>query len=112
MQGWAAKVACIRGILGSENEIDGVTGCTSVEGSSESDCESGATLDGHDICANKLTMAVAYASSWRSRLEFTQVCTEAMGALGEDKAKVRIFAASEYGQSAEVLKGILRHILI
>jgi hypothetical protein len=41
---------------------------------------------------------------WSSRLEFTQVCTEAMATL------VRIFAASEHGQSAELLKGILRHI--
>jgi hypothetical protein len=59
---------------------------------------------------NKLTTAVAYASSWSFRLEFTQVCTEAMGALREEKQKVRIFAASEHGQSAEVLKGTLRNI--
>jgi hypothetical protein len=94
--------------LGSENESDGVTGCTSVESSSESkvgllDSENRATLDGHDVCVNKLTTSVAYASGLSSWLEFVQVCTEAMGALGEDKPKVRIFAASEHGQSAEVL---------
>jgi hypothetical protein len=33
-----------------------------------------------------------------------------MGVLLEDKPEVRVFAASEHGQSTEVLKGILRHI--
>jgi hypothetical protein len=84
MQRWTAKVDSIRSRLGSENEFDGITGCGSVESSSESkvgllDSENGATLDGCGVCANKLTTAVAYASSWSSRLEFTQVCTEAMG---------------------------------
>jgi hypothetical protein len=40
----------------------------------------------------------------------TQVCTEAMGALDEDKHEVTTFAVSEHGQRTEVLKGILRHI--
>jgi hypothetical protein len=35
-----------------------------------------------------------------------------MRALGESKPKVRIFTCSEHGQSAEILKGILRHIEI
>jgi hypothetical protein len=35
-----------------------------------------------------------------------------MGALGEDKLEVRIFTTSDCGPSAEVLKGILRHIEI
>jgi hypothetical protein len=110
-----AKVDSIRSRLGSENELDGVTGCSSIESSSESkvgllDSENGATLDGDDVCANKLTTTVAYASSWSSWLEFTQVCTEVMGALWEDKSEVRIFTASEHRQSTEVLKGILRHI--
>jgi hypothetical protein len=92
MQGWTAKVDSIRSRLGSENEFDGVTGCTSVESSSESevgllDSENRATLDGHDVCTNKLTTAVAYASGRSSRLEFTQICAEAMRALGEDRPK-------------------------
>jgi hypothetical protein len=33
-----------------------------------------------------------------------------MGALGEDKSEMRIVAVDEHGQSAEILKGILRHI--
>jgi hypothetical protein len=115
MQGWTAKVDSIRSRLGSENEFDGITGCSSVKSSSESkvgllDSESGATLDGSDVCANKQTTAVAYASSWIFRLELTQMCTEAMGALREDKPEVRIVAASEHGQRTGVLKGILRHI--
>jgi hypothetical protein len=109
-----AKVDSIRSRLGSESEFDGVTDCTSFESSSESklgllESENRATLDGHDVCTNELMTAVAYASSWSSRLVFTQVCTRAMGALGEGEAKVRIFAAIEHGQRAEVLKGILRH---
>jgi hypothetical protein len=69
MQRWTAKVDSIRSRLGSENEFDGITGCSSVENSSESkvglfDSDNGATLDGYDVCANKLTTAVAYASSW------------------------------------------------
>jgi hypothetical protein len=110
MQGCTAKVDSIRSILGSKNEFDGVTGCSSVKSSNESkvgsfDSENGATLDGYDVCVNKLTTVVAYASSWSSRLKFTQVCTEAMEALVEDKPKVRVFAFSKHGQSRDVLKG-------
>jgi hypothetical protein len=43
------------------------------------------------------------------RLEFAQVRAEAMGALGEDKSEMRIVTVNEHGQSAEILKGILRH---
>jgi hypothetical protein len=101
MQGWAAKVDSFRARLGSENEFDGVTGCTSVESSSKSkvsllDSEDAVTLDGRDECANKLKTAVVYTSSWSPRLEFTQVCMEEMGALEEDKVKVQIFAVSEH----------------
>ncbi len=35
-----------------------------------------------------------------------------MGALGEDKSEVQIVTVDEHGQSAEILKGILRHIEI
>jgi hypothetical protein len=44
------------------------------------------------------------------RLEFTKVCAETMRALKKDKSKVRFFTPSEHGRSAEILKGILRHI--
>jgi hypothetical protein len=103
------KIYSIRSRLGKENEFDGV------ESSSESkvgllDSANGATLDGYDVCVNKLTTAVAYASSWSSRLEFTHVSTEAMEALGEDKPDVRLYVVSKHGQSTEVLKGILRHV--
>jgi hypothetical protein len=69
-----------------QNEFDGITGCSSVESSSESkvgllDSENRATLDRYDLSTNKLKTAVAYASSWSSRLEFTQEISEAMGAL-------------------------------
>jgi hypothetical protein len=46
------------------------------------DGENGATMNRHG--ADELTAAVAYASGW-VRLEFAQVCTEAMGT-GEDKS--------------------------
>jgi hypothetical protein len=96
-----ARLAAMGSSAESKAGCDGVTSCTSVESSSESkvgllDSEDGATLDGHDICANKLKTAVAYGSSWSSWPEFTQVCTEAMGALGEGKPIVRVFAASEH----------------
>jgi hypothetical protein len=117
MQRWATKVDSIGARLGSENEVDGVTSCTSVESSGESefcllDSENRTTLDRHDVCTDELATAVAYARSWSSRLEFAQVRAEAMGALGEDKSEVRIVTVDEHGQSAEILKGILRHIEI
>jgi hypothetical protein len=71
MQGWTANVDSIRPRLGSENEFDGVTGCSSLESSSESkvgllDSEKGSTLDGYDVCANKLTTAVGGdGNAWR-----------------------------------------------
>jgi hypothetical protein len=69
-----------------------------------------ATLDRHDVCADELTTAVAFTSGWSSWPEFAQVCTEAMGALGEDKSEVRIVTIDEHGQNAEIR--ILRHIEI
>jgi hypothetical protein len=68
IQGWAAKVDSMSARLVSENKFDGVTGCTILESSSESkvgllDSEDGATLDGHDVCANELKTAVVYGSS-------------------------------------------------
>jgi hypothetical protein len=117
MQRWATKVDSIGARLGSENEFDGVTSCTSVESSGESevgllDSENRTTLDRHDVCTDELATAVAYVRDWSPRLEFAQVRAEAMGALGEDKSELRIFTVDEHGQSAEILKGILRHIEI
>jgi hypothetical protein len=110
MQGRTARVDSIGSRLGSENEFDGVTSYTSVESCSESkvgllDSEDRATLVGYYVCAKKLTTAVACTSGWSTRLDFTQVCTEVMGTLGEDIPKVRIFATSEHVQSTEILKG-------
>jgi hypothetical protein len=41
---------------------------------------------------------------WYSLMYATHVCTVAMGVPREDKPEVRIFAASEHGQSTAVLK--------
>jgi hypothetical protein len=105
MQGWTTKVNSIAARLGSENEFDGVPSCPSVESSGESkvgllERENGATLDWHNaVGAGELT-----AGCGCQRLDFAQVCTEAMRALGENKRKVR------NGKRAEILKENRRHI--
>jgi hypothetical protein len=71
MQKRTTKVDSIGARLGSENEFDGVKSCTSVESSGESkvgllDSEIGATLDRHNVGADKPTTAVADASGWNS----------------------------------------------
>jgi hypothetical protein len=74
--------------LGSENEFDGATRCTSVESSGESkiglhNSENKATLDRHNIGVDELITVFADSRGWSSRLEFAQICTEAMRALGD-----------------------------
>jgi hypothetical protein len=73
MQRWATTVDSIGARLGSEDEFDGVTSCTSVESSGESevgygllDSENRTTLDRHDVCTDELATAVAYACGWSS----------------------------------------------
>jgi hypothetical protein len=107
MQVWTTKVDSIGTRLGSENEFDGVTSCTSVESSGEShvgllDSENGAILDRHNVGADELATAVADA----------QVCTEAMRALGESKSKMWTFIGGGHEKRREIQKGILGHIEI
>jgi hypothetical protein len=69
IQGWTTKVDRAR--LGSENEFNGVTSCTSVGSSGESkvgllDSGNRATLDRYNVVADKLTTAVSDTSGWSS----------------------------------------------
>jgi hypothetical protein len=87
MQEVSTKSDSIRARLGGENEFDGVSPAALASNAAVRagwllDGENGATMNRHG--ADELTAAVAYASGW-VRLEFAQVCTEAMGT-GEDKS--------------------------
>jgi hypothetical protein len=108
MQGWTTKVDSIGARLVSKKEFDGATAAQAPKAAVRARLAC-SILDRHNEGPDELTMVVADASGWSSQLEFAQVSTEAMRALGANESKLRIFIDGGYGQSAEILKGI-RHI--